>query len=288
MLNEDKKLSNKKIIHAALHIFVLLVIWSIFYSIAYYLIKPLVFKEEISINALVYAIFSGHYHMWYLFVLIGLYLITPVLRTFIRRDNLPLITPYLNFSIVVCFVLPFANQIVNLYTSHDNLLINYISNYRMDYFYDCMVYYIMGWYILNAEIKMRSRITIYICGLLGYLATAVCSQMFYDNTQSLINFFYESNCLTVFLYSIAVFTFLHYLFKTKSFTTNAPVLKMSSLVFGVYLIHPIFLFALKIICNGIGPAPLDTVVIFACTTLLSFFSVFIISNIPFIKKIIRG
>lgn len=288
MLNEDKKLSNKRIIHAALHILVLLIIWSIVYSVAYYIIKPLVFKEDISFSAIIYAMFYGHYHLWYLFVLIGLYLITPILRTFIKRDNLPLITSYLNFSIIVCFVLPFVNQIVNFYTVRDNLLMNYISNYQMNYFYDSIVYYIMGWYILNTEINMLSRISIYICGLLGYLATAFCTQMFYDNTQSLYNFFYEGNCLTVFLYSIAVFTFLHYLLKRKNYKSNAAVLKLSSFVFGVYLIHPVFLFALKTVFSNIGAAPLDTLAIFIGATLLSFFSVFVISKIPFVKKVIRG
>lgn len=288
MLNEDKKISNKKIIHAALHIFILLLTWSILYSVAYHIVKPLIFKEAISISAIVHTIFYGHYHMWFLFVLIGLYLITPILRLFIRRENLPLITAYLNFSVVVCFGLSFVNQIVNTFTSHENFLSDYISYFQMGYFYDAIVYYIMGWYILNNNIKRRSYIAIYICGVLGYLATVVCTQMFYDNTQSPNNFFYANKSLNVFLYGIAVFIFLYNLLKRKNITSCEVVLKLSSFTFGVYLIHPVFLFGLKIIIHDIGPAPVDTVLIFICATLLSFFSIFVISKIPIIKKLIRG
>lgn len=288
MLNEDKKLSNKKIIHAALNIFVLLFAWSIFYSLAYNVIKPLVFKEEISVSAIVHTMFYGHYHMWYLFVLIGLYLITPILRTFIRRDNLPLITAYLKFSIVVCIALPFVNQIVNLFTSDENLIKNYISNYQIVYFNDPLVYYILGWYIVNIGIEKRTRIAIYIFGLLGFITTIVCSQLFYDNTQSPNNFFYENRSLAVFVYSLAFFTFLYNLLTIKNYTASAAVLELSRLSFGVYLIHPVFLFALKIIIHDIGPAPLDTIVISICATALSFFSIFVISKIPLIKKLIRG
>ena len=288
MLNEDKKINNKKIIYAALYIFVLLVIWNIFYAVAYHIVKPLVFKETVSISAIIHTIFYGHYHMWYLFRLIGLYFFTPILRTFIKRDNLRLITVYLNFSIVVCFVLPFVNQIVNIFTGHENLLINYFLNYRMNYFYDDLVYFILGWYVLNIEIKKHNRIKIYILGMLGYLATAICSQMFYDNTENPNNFFYNNNNMTVFLYSIAVFIFLHYLLKRKNYMASATVLKLSSLVFGVYLIHPVLLFALKIIFHDIGPAPIDTIVIFLSAIPLSFFSVFVISKIPLIKKVVRG
>ena len=288
MLNEDKNLSNRKIVLATLNVFVLLVSWSIFYSVAYHIVKPLIFKEDISISAMISAMFYGHYHMWYLFALIGLYLMTPILRTFIKRENLPLITAYLNFSIVVCFGLPFVNKIANHFTAHENLLIDYISKYGMNCFYDSIIYYILGWYILNKKIKKRSRTTIYICGVLGYLATVICTQMLYDNTQSPNNFFYDSNSLAVFLYTIAIFTFLYNLFERKNFTQNAVVIKLSNLVFGVYLIHPVFLFALKIVFHDIGHAPLETVVIFAIATLLSFFSVFAISKIPLIKKLVRG
>ena len=262
-------------------------IWSVFYAASYHIIKPLIFKEEISIFELVSAIFNGHYHMWFLFALIGLYLITPILRMFIKRDNLPLITAYLNFSVVVCFVVPFVNQIINMYTAHENILETYISNYQMNYFYDSIVYYIMGWYILNKKIEKRSRIIIYICGFLSYLGTVVCTQLFYDNTLSPINFFYNNNCLTVFLYSVAVLTFLHNLLKRKNYTASDTVLKLSSYVFGVYLIHPVFLFLLKPIFRNISPAPLGTVIIFLSTTFLSFFSVFIISKIPLIRKVVR-
>lgn len=288
MLNEYKQISNKKIIRAALNIFILLLVWNIFYSVTLCIIKPLAFKEDISIFSIVHTLFYGHYHMWYLFVLIGLYLMTPLLRTFIRRDNLPLITAYLNFSIVISFVLPFVNQMLNLYTVHENLLKNYISQYQLKYFYDGMIYYILGWYFLNAEIQKRTRITIYICGVLGFWATVICSQIYYDNTKGPINFFYDNNSLAVFLYSIAVFTFLHNLLMRKNFKANTTVLKLSSLVFGVYLIHPVFLFTLKNIFRNIGPAPLDTIAVFLGATPLSFFSVFVVSKIPIIKKMIRG
>jgi surface polysaccharide O-acyltransferase-like enzyme len=146
----------------------------------------------------------------------------------------------------------------------------------------------MGWYIINAEIRKSSRIKIYICGFSGYLATVVCTQLFYDNTESRNNFFYNNGSLTAFLYSTAVFIFLLNLLKGKQFAASAAVLKLSGLTFGVYLIHPVFLYGLKIIFSGIGPAPLDTLVIFISAAILSFLSVFVISKIPMVKKAVGG
>ncbi len=71
MLNEEKIVTTRKILHSASNIFILLVTWSALYSIAYNVIRPIVFNETISLSAIMYSIFNGHYHMWYLFVLIG-------------------------------------------------------------------------------------------------------------------------------------------------------------------------------------------------------------------------
>ena len=288
MLNEDKKLSTKKILHAAGNLFILLIVWSVFYSISYYVIKPLVFNEDIAASAIFFAVYNGHYHMWYLFVLIGLYLITPILRTFIKRENLPLITVYLVLSIVIRFCVPFIDELIYQFTSWENLLSDYIAKYRIDYIYEYITYYIAGWYILTAEIKNHHRITLYVGGLLGYLGTFVLTQLFFDNTHGESNFFYANNSLNVFLYSIGMFTFLHHIFKNKNFLKTSIISKISSFVFGVYIIHPVFLFVFKTLFRNIGHSPLETLIIFFSATATSFLSVFAISKIPVIKKLIRG
>ncbi|MBP3645017.1 MAG: acyltransferase family protein [Clostridia bacterium] len=287
MLNENKKITTRKILYSVSNIFILLVAWSGLYSVAYNVIKPIIFNESISMSAIMYSFFNGHYHLWYLFVLIGLYLATPILRTFIKRDNSRLIGIYLVLSIIVCFCGSFINEFINLFVSKDNLLLDYLSNYRLDYIYEYIIYYILGWYILNVEIKKTNRIFLYISGLFGLFTTFVCTQVFFNSSVSVNNYFYSNDSLNVFLYSIAIFSLISYLFKKNTFPSNRFVLSLSNLTFGVYLIHPVFLFGLKIICKGINSSLFEIIVIFLGAIIASFVSVYIISKIPVLRKLIR-
>lgn len=288
MLNEEKELSTRKILRSAANLFVLLVLWNGFYSVAYHVIKPIVFHEPISFSAVMRSFFNGHYHMWYLFVLIGLYLVTPVLRTFIKKEHAHLIGFYLLLSVIVCFCGSFVNEFVNLFTTEDDLLLGYLANFRLDYIYEYLIYYILGWYILNVEIRKPNRVKLYVCGLAGLVMTFACTQVFYNPSQSADNYFYSNNSLNVFLYSGALFMLFTYLFKQKAYRSNRFVLTLSKLTFGVYLIHPVFLFAFKTVCKPIGSSPVEMIVIFLGAAAASFASVFVISRLPVVKKLIRA
>ncbi len=215
-------------------------------------------------------------------------MVRPVLRTCIKRDNSRLIGNYLVLSIIVCFCGSFINEFINLFVSKDNLLLVYLSNYRLDYIYEYLIYYILGWYIQNVEIKKTSRILLYISGIFGLVTTFICTQIFFNSSESVNNYFYSNDSLNVFLYSIAIFTFLQNLFNNNTFHANRFVLMLSNLTFGVYLIHPVFLFGFKIICKGINCSQFAIFVIFLSSIIVSFVSVYIISKIPVLKKLIRG
>ena len=61
----------------------LLAVWSFVYAV----VQPLSFGYELSFEVAVERFFTGHFHLWYLFMLIGLHLITPILRTFVKKEN---------------------------------------------------------------------------------------------------------------------------------------------------------------------------------------------------------
>ena len=107
MLDEKKNIPAKKMMKSSFHILALTFSWSLIYALGYHLIKPIVFGEAIIIADFLDAFFNGHYHMWFLYVLFGLYIITPILRLFVKKENAKLIRNYLLFSIVICFALSF-------------------------------------------------------------------------------------------------------------------------------------------------------------------------------------
>ena len=87
MLNEKKEIDNKKIFRSAAGFFVLLVVWSIIYSLYDTVLLPYLSSSPISIKSAILSAIKGYGHLWYLYVTVGLYLITPVLRLFVKLKN---------------------------------------------------------------------------------------------------------------------------------------------------------------------------------------------------------
>ena len=63
-------------------IFIHLLLWSVFYSLINLKVN------KINKYKTIYKIIKGHYHLWYLFKTIGLYMIVPFLREIIKKQNL--------------------------------------------------------------------------------------------------------------------------------------------------------------------------------------------------------
>ncbi len=85
MLDERKQISNKKIFKKSLYLLLILFGWSIFYASISLIISPP--QTGFSISSFIKAILLGHYHLWFLYMLIGLYLFTPILRLFVKKAN---------------------------------------------------------------------------------------------------------------------------------------------------------------------------------------------------------
>ncbi len=286
MLDENKKTSTKKIIKSALNILILTFSWSFIYSVAYDVIKPIVFGESISIPNILNTFFNGHYHMWYLYALIGLYLVTPLLRFFIKKENSNLIKNYLFLSIIICFLFSFINAFCNIYFSAQDEINDFINNFRFDYIYEYLIYYIMGWYIVNVGFTKKTRMLIYATGIASLVTSFITTQLFYSLEKS--HYFHSNASLNVFIYSVSIFTFVHYLFEKKEISLNPFWVKISNFTFGVYLIHCVYLFIFKTISERFDSSLTVIITTFVGSVLLSFLTVFIISKIPIIKKLIRG
>ncbi len=286
MLDERKSIPAEKILKSALQILTLIFSWSFIYTVGYNVIRPVIFNEPISLTKLLDTFFNGHYHMWYLYVLVGLYLITPVLRLFIKKENASLIWKYLVFSMVVLFGVLFANEIINKFFEQKDILLDFANNFRMEFFCEHAIFYVLGWYIVHIGLNKKTRVFLYVGGLAGLVVSFVGTHLFYIKGES--EFFHSNDSLNIMLYSVAVFVIIHYIFINKDIALNHVWISLSSLTFGVYLIHCIYLFAFKLICKRIGFALLEILIIFVGSTLLSFVTIFIMSKIPVIKKLIRG
>ena len=285
MLDENKAVSSSKILQIIWNMLFILFSWSFFYAISFNLIKPVLFHEEISVASAITTFFYGHYHMWYLYVQIGLYAVTPLLRFFVKKENATLIRYYLILAVIICFTIPFANHILNHFLYEKDALASFVNKFKLECFYEYLIYYVLGWYITHVGIQKKYHKFLYLAGITGLAITIIGTQIHSYMGNS--NYFFENNSINVFVYSVALFTWIHSLFQTKKASLNQTWIKLSNYTFGVYLIHCCYLFIFNRITKAFHCVPIEIIVTFLCAAILCFLTVSIIAKIPFLKKFIR-
>lgn len=284
MLDESKKKSTRDMLVSAKNILILLVLWLLIYSLLYNIITPLVIGQPIkSFSQLVYRTINGHVHMWYLYMIIGIYLATPFIRKFVKKENKNLILLYLVISLCTTFVQPMLT-FASGYFSPISLINNFISQLRLGFFNCYMTYYIMGWYIVHIGIdKKWIRKTIYSVAALSLVLMITLTQL-----TGKYNEMYAYDGILVLLYSLGIFLFVNNCKPRFSEKTKSFILLLSKLSFGVYIIHPMFnALAEEYLKSQTNPL-IHIPIRFAFVIIVSFVASYGISKIPLVKKIIRG
>ena len=102
-----KEHTYRSIAQKLLGILRIFVVWSLLY-----LVSDIVLNKEVDYlqNALwLQVLLQGHYHMWYLIMLFGLYLIVPILKVITDRPNL--LKAFVLLSLLFTFLIPSINDL---------------------------------------------------------------------------------------------------------------------------------------------------------------------------------
>ncbi len=258
-------------------IFIPLLFWSIFYMVW----NRFSDETDLQILTALLDIVTGNvnYHLWFLYLIIGLYISTPILRIFIKNAN----NVHIEYFIFIWII-----SIINTYmkTRH-----NIGIGIEMGFFTGFIGYYILGYYLVNTDFDKKYKNLIYILAFLGVLITMFGTYVLTKEANFLNQSFYDYLSPNVMAMSIGIFIFFKNIDWKNSkifnnLTINNVIVKMSTLSFGVYLIHALILSVLRTdLITFFGP--IIGVPLLALTTILvSYFLVKIIYNIPILKHII--
>ncbi len=282
ILDENKKLSIRQILIKALKLFFLLMIWTLIYAIyTEVILKIFVWKDKFNIKQFIKSIILGNYHLWYLYMLIGLYLITPILRLFVKRENKRFILYFIILSLSFQFLTNFI-QSLGLLNFKINTLAAFLNQFELKFVMGFTSYYLTGWYIHNCEIVSHKRLKLFfiVIGLISSLLLIIVFTQISGKVG-----FYENRGLLVYIYSSCLFCLLRQI--NKDIKDKKFIYTLSKLCFGVYVIHDIFLKIYSIKFPYCARPCLYITSIFLTTTILSFIIVFVASKIPIVKKIFR-
>ena len=250
--------------------------WSLLYALI----------EQEKITSIVASTIMGHYHLWFLPMIIGCYLCLPIINKVVEDELLE--KYFLVLSGVFAFLIPTVNDLINnfgnTFLQKANSLLNYIVNNM--YFHlplGYVGYFVMGHYLANKNFKKGERIILYIGGIFGTLATIFLTRILSIQEKSAQTLFYRYISLNVMMSAIFLFVLAKNIdIKIKY---NFAIEKVS---LGIYLIHPLLIENLKLLpidlysMNPVYGVLLISVIIWLCSAII----VSLMNRLPFVKNIV--
>lgn len=246
--------------------------WVILYSIYKYLISYYS-GNPISINSLILPALLGKpfYHLWYLYMIIGLYLFTPFLNLMI-----PKIPVRATWSMAFVFLgIGMVNSFFDSYFNNKVFFLLWFINY--------LGYYMLGYLISKSKISYPTS-SLLIIYFLSSSLIAVLTYFTIKNFDSL--YFYGYLSPLVIIASLSFYK----IFQQANFKENI-LSKMAPLTLGIYLIHSGLLdflnYQIKIknisfVQNPLWAIPLKSLIIFS----ISFVFAFLLYKIKFLRRLI--
>lgn len=225
---------------------------------------------------------AGRYHLWFVNMIVGIYLVVPFLRKIAEDKKL------LEYYILLSFLLESLSSLVAAVPVAAETVGVTISKMSLSMVLGYTGYFMAGYYFYTYEISKRFRNGIYALGILSVLVTIVgtswLSLRMGSANQVLYNYFF----VTTWLSATAVFLFFKNTVSRINFSEKyrAVIAKIAELSFGMYLVHDFVNIALKLIkvtptiFQPLFAVPLLAVIVFV----VSFVIIWIMSNIPFAKK----
>ena len=282
-LDETKEVTLKGILQKNVKsLAIVTLVWAVVYAGCFHVLFPLVGGGEIRLRNAVSGVVFGHYHMWYLYMILGLYIITPFLRAFVRRENKGLVLVFIGLSLLTQFAKPLLGVMARWGLGGD-VIASWIDSFCLDFFSGYVAYYLAGWYIVHVGFPAKCvRYALYAAGALSLVGMVLYVQFTgdYETMYCNVN-------LPVFLYAASVFAALTAAERCESETAARWVTGVSKLTFGVYIVHIFVLTAVEAVLPHLHPIAY-VAASFVLTACGSFALAFVISKIPLLKKLIKA
>ena len=207
------------------------IVWSAVYSV-YYVVSG--GWGGLNIAGILNQFIVGPYHFWYLYSLIGLYLLTPFLRK-IAADKKLLI-----YFLVLFAVFDITLEYMSFLPKVGGIIETFAESFGMNMVVGYVGYFMLGYYLhsIRDEMSTRAEITIYIIGIVMLIGTIWLNSILPSELQDkyAIVQYKKPN---VILYSSAIYLFFDKRVSKMNFSdqTRTVLGKLTELSFGVYILH---------------------------------------------------
>lgn len=273
LLNPEKEVNLSKAMRYAMRMVLVLFTFGLFYC----LIETVVtngFSDPVgAILVSVKNLFEGKSWdiMWYVYMILGLYLLTPMLRVFVRAAD----SATAGATLAVLFVFTIIRPTIDFMF---NLELAEILPVEAPF----LLYYLAGYYLGRVHPSKGVRMSAFLVGSVGFIAMLLIEWRGKRGEVGYNNFF-------VALYSMTIFASSMNSRILERLSRNALVCGFSKYSFGIYLLH---IFFLNLFMKGFGlfpdilPVGIGEFVFFAIALAGAFVATWILCRIKPMRKLL--
>lgn len=286
LLADEYEFSAKKFyLNNFLKLFVAYQVWVIIYNVIGVIERgnyELIYWKDVLINSIAG---KACYHFWYLPVLLGIYLILPMLRS-ICKDKKSVVAYFVLLFLIVQIVF----KTVLLFDFPHKYLVDYLFN-RIPYVLinHYVGYFVLGYYLnyLIKEKKIKHQALVGAIMFAAGIILGLLADIFLSNQKGVtVASFNDLFTLSSFVSAVGIFLWVN----ARSVTLNPKWQKriagLSNLTFGIYIIHPILMDKLLPLWDKLSVLPrailipLLVIVVFC----VSMIPIWILSKIPILNE----
>ncbi|MGN0902341.1 MAG: acyltransferase family protein, partial [Succinivibrio sp.] len=178
-------------------------------------------------------------HLWYMYMILGLYLVIPVLRFLVKKEN----EIYVKWMIVACLLYHFTANSLNILTVGKELsLTAFLAKFHLESATGFTGYLLLGWYLSVYRLEGIKLLGLVILGALALVMGILAVQFLIDDYPMIRDFVYQEPSLPALIYGCAIFSAVVWLFKDKTYTTEHKILRIcADFTFGMFIIHVFYI-----------------------------------------------
>lgn len=219
-------------------------------------------------------------HLWYIYMLIGLYLLVPIISPWIEKAGKKEMTFFLTLWLLCTFSTYFYLRFQQILGEAS------WNHYSTIYYFQGFVgYFVIGAYFKKyGLISFRLSFSIFA---FGYLMTIILMHLgiHFSVEETIFNTIWNYCSINIALMTIGLFGIVYHLTECMSFFKNSIVIDVSKRSYAIYLVHILVLrLTSGYILHNIDSALLAIPLIIIVVLVISYLLCWLLSKLPFANK----
>ena len=273
-----KELSIRKLyLHNILHLVIIYILWSLFYAVDALGIEGAFH----SWNAFLSNVIETKYHLWFLPVITGIYILLPILYAFVHYQN----GKYIKYFIIIFLLFGIVRKSILMFPLGSDAPAGILNKIVPD-LCGYSGYFVLGYYLskLNSN---RVKIWALLAAFFGSVFVCAFGGWYYSISMGKpYDLFLGYLSITTMVEAVALFLIFRKI-RMPSQKSGRIIKYLSACTLGIYVLHPFVLDHLSLyfkinalFINPIFGAPLVALMGFAICTVV----IMVLKRIPFVNR----